>query len=127
MIEWFDSHCHVDEEAFDGDREEVLARMRENGITRFAVIGSDMETSRRAAAFAAAHRGAVAAGGVHPHEAKGFREADLEELAALYRQGRIRAISSIPSPRAVRRMVPTLPLSPGLWSTTWGTDGRSVS
>ena len=95
MIEWFDSHCHVDEEAFDGDREEVLARMRENGITRFAVIGSDMETSRRAAAFAAAHRGAVAAGGVHPHEAKGFREADLEELAALYRQGRIRAIGEI--------------------------------
>ncbi|MBR0388408.1 MAG: TatD family hydrolase, partial [Clostridia bacterium] len=36
----FDSHCHVNEEKFDGDREEVLARMAEHGITRYAVIGS---------------------------------------------------------------------------------------
>ena len=80
MIEWFDSHCHVDEEAFDADREEALARMRENGVTRFAVIGSDMETSRRAIAFAAAHRDCAAVGGIHPHEASGFREEDLEEI-----------------------------------------------
>ena len=76
MIEWFDSHCHIDEEAFDADREEVLARMREHGITRYAVIGSDMETSRRAIAYAAAHRDSVAVGGIHPHEASGFREED---------------------------------------------------
>ena len=74
MMEWFDSHCHVDEEAFDEDREEALARMREHRITRYAVIGSDMETSRRTIRFAREHEGAVAVGGIHPHEAKGFRE-----------------------------------------------------
>ena len=62
MTEWFDSHCHVDEEKFNEDRDTVLARMREHGITRFAVIGSDMETSRHAIAFAKQHPGAVAAG-----------------------------------------------------------------
>ena len=36
MMEWFDSHCHVDEEAFDEDREKVLARMKEQGVARFA-------------------------------------------------------------------------------------------
>ena len=81
MTEWFDSHCHVDEEKFDEDRDTVLARMREHGITRFAVIGSDMETSRHAIAFAKQYPGAVAAGGIHPHEAKGFREEDCEEIA----------------------------------------------
>ena len=70
MMEWFDSHCHVDEEAFDEDRGEALARMAEHGVTRYAVIGSDMETSRRSIRFAAAHSGAVAVGGIHPHEAK---------------------------------------------------------
>ena len=60
MMEWFDSHCHVDEEAFDEDREEALARMREHRITRYAVIDSDMETSRRAIRFAREHEGAVA-------------------------------------------------------------------
>ena len=63
MMEWFDSHCHVDEEAFDEDRAETLARMAEHGVTRYAVIGSDMETSRRSIRFASAHSGAVAVGG----------------------------------------------------------------
>ena len=112
MMEWFDSHCHVDEEAFDDDRTEALARMAECGITRYAVIGSDMETSRRAIRFAKEHSGAIAAAGVHPHEAKGFREADLAEIADWYREGKIRAIGEIGldyyydhSPRDVQRNV----------------------
>ena len=112
MTEWFDSHCHVDEEAFDEDREEVLSRMKANGVTRCAVIGSDMETSRRAAAFAAAHSGVVAAGGFHPHEASRFRESDLDELREMYQKGRIHAIGEIGldfyydhSPRDVQREV----------------------
>ena len=112
MMEWFDSHCHVDEEAFDEDREDVLARMRENGVTRFAVIGSDMATSRRAVAFAALHPESAAAAGIHPHEAKGFREEDLQQLADWYRAGKIHAIGEIGldyyydhSPRDVQREV----------------------
>ena len=112
MMEWFDSHCHVDEEAFDEDRDEALARMAEHGVTRYAVIGSDMETSRRAIRYAAGHEGAVAAGGIHPHEAKGFREGDLGEIADWYRKGKIRAVGEIGldyyydhSPRDVQREV----------------------
>ena len=112
MIEWFDSHCHVDEEQFNEDREAVLARMREHGITRYAVIGSDMATSRRAIAFAENHQGATAAGGIHPHEAKGFREEDLEEIRRWYISGKIRAVGEIGldfyydhSPRDIQRDV----------------------
>ena len=112
MTEWFDSHCHVDEEQFNEDRDTVLARMREHGITRFAVIGSDMETSRRAIAFAEAHDGAIAVGGIHPHEAKGFREEDCEEIARWWKEGKIRAIGEIGldyyydlSPREIQRAV----------------------
>ena len=112
MTEWFDSHCHVDEEAFDEDREETLARMAEHGVVRYAVIGSDMETSRRAIRFAREHAGAIAAGGIHPHEAKDFREEDTEEIADWYRKGKIRAIGEIGldyyydhSPRDVQRDV----------------------
>ena len=80
MIEWFDSHCHLDEERFNSDRDSVLDRMRENGITRFAVIGSDMKTSRHAIAFTQGLEGAVAVGGIHPHDAKGYQEGDLDEI-----------------------------------------------
>ncbi len=112
MTEWFDSHCHVDEVQFDEDREAVLARMREHGVTRYAVIGSDMETSRRAIAFCESHEGAIAVSGIHPHEAKGFREGDLQEIRDWYRAGKIRAIGEIGldfyydhSPRDVQREV----------------------
>jgi len=112
MMEWFDSHCHVDEEKFNDDRDTVLARMREHGITRFAVIGSDMETSRHAIGFVKGREGAVAAGGIHPHEAKGFREEDCEEITQWWRDGEIRAIGEIGldyyydfSPRDVQRAV----------------------
>ena len=33
MTALFDSHCHVDEEKFDQDRDAVLQRMAENGVT----------------------------------------------------------------------------------------------
>ncbi len=112
MMEWFDSHCHVDEEQFEEDRDTVLTRMREHGITRFAVIGSDLETSRHAILFAREQEGAVAAGGFHPHEARKFREADCEEITRWWKNGEIRAIGEIGldyyydfSPRDVQKEV----------------------
>ena len=94
-MELFDSHCHVNEEKFDGDREEVLARMAEHGITRYAVIGSDIATSSACVAYCRTHENAVCAVGIHPHEAKGYREGDLETLAGWIRSGEAQAIGEI--------------------------------
>ena len=112
MTELFDSHCHVDEPKFDEDRDEVLARMAANGVTRFAVVGSDMETSAHCVAFAAAHSGSVAVVGIHPHEAKGFQPEDLQQLAEWYTSGQAAAVGEIGldyyydlSPREVQRDV----------------------
>ena len=95
MMALFDSHCHVDEPKFDDDREDVLTRMAEAGITRYAVIGSDMATSRHSADFAAAHPGCYAAIGIHPHEAKGFVEDDLQRLADWSKEEKVVAIGEI--------------------------------
>ncbi len=95
MMELFDSHCHVNEERFDGDRDEVLARMEENGVSRYAVIGSDMASSRACIAYVTEHENAVCAVGIHPHEAKGFLEEDLQELREWIVTGRAHAIGEI--------------------------------
>jgi TatD DNase family protein len=95
MMALFDSHCHVDEPKFDDDREDVLTRMAEAGITRYAVIGSDMATSRHSADFAAEHPGCYAAIGIHPHEAKGFVEDDLQRLADWSKEEKVVAIGEI--------------------------------
>jgi len=95
MMALFDSHCHVDEPKFDDDREDVLTRMTEAGVTRYAVIGSDMATSRHSADFAAAHPGCYAAIGIHPHEAKGFVKDDLQRLADWSKEEKVVAIGEI--------------------------------
>ena len=112
MTEFFDSHCHVNEDRFDEDRDEVLGRMKEYGITRYAVIGSDMETSRACVKYVKTHPDAVAAVGIHPHEAKSFREEDLDRLKEWIICGEANAIGEIGldyyydfSPREVQKEV----------------------
>lgn len=95
MMELFDSHCHVDDRKFDADRDEALARMLERGVTRYAVIGSDMESSRHAADFAAGHKGCYAAVGIHPHEAKTMQDGDLDLLAQWLKEDKVVALGEI--------------------------------
>lgn len=95
MITLFDSHCHVDEPRFDEDRDEALARMRECGVSHYAVIGSDMASSRHSADFAAAHEGCYAAVGIHPHEAKTMQPGDLDLLAAWFKEDKVVALGEI--------------------------------
>lgn len=108
----FDTHCHIDEDNFDEDRDDVLARMREHGVTRYAVIGTDVETSRRAIAFAQSHEGCYCAVGFHPHEASRMSEEDLNVIRQLAKEDRVQAIGEIGldyyydlSPREVQKAV----------------------
>ena len=64
----FDTHAHVHDKAFDADRDAMLARAREAGVTRIITIGTDIADSARAQAAAAAHDIEYAIG-IHPHEA----------------------------------------------------------
>lgn len=112
MTELFDSHCHVDEEKFEEDRDEVLQRMAENGVTRYAVVGSDLATSAGSVRFAAEHAGAVAVVGVHPHEAKRWTDDTAAQLAEWFVNGQAAAIGEIGldyyydlSPREVQQAV----------------------
>ena len=38
MMNYLDSHCHINDEAFDEDREEVMERMLEKGVTRAMIV-----------------------------------------------------------------------------------------
>jgi len=69
-----DTHCHLDFEAFDMDRNEVLERSKDAGILRILNPGIDLETSRKAIALADAHAQVFAAIGVHPNDALSWNE-----------------------------------------------------
>lgn len=108
----FDSHCHLDDERFDPDREETYRRMLAAGVGECVCVGSDLPSSRRCLAFARAHTGVYAAVGVHPHEAKDAPPDYLAQLEALMTQEKAVALGEIGldyyydlSPRETQRRV----------------------
>lgn len=91
----FDSHCHLEDTAFARDREAVLNRAREAGVTGAMIAGSTLETSESAAALAGSHPGLFASVGFHPHDAKACTERGIAALAALAENPKVRAWGEI--------------------------------
>ena len=83
-MELIDTHCHLNHEAYDGDRDEVRARAREADVKRLLNIGYDRASSRRAVALTEWEE-AYAAVGIHPEAAEEWGEEAVGEMAALYR------------------------------------------
>lgn len=84
-----DSHCHIDGPEYDVDRDEVIARAREAGVTTLLNVGTGDPHSgvfERAVALAEQHREIYCALGVHPHDAKLFDEAAQQRLVNLAKQ-----------------------------------------
>ena len=50
MTEYFDSHCHLTDTAFRDDREAVLHRATEAGVSRWVTIASAVDDAERARA-----------------------------------------------------------------------------
>lgn len=44
-MEFFDSHSHYNDEKFDEDREEIIKRTYESGITKFVCAGYNIQSS----------------------------------------------------------------------------------
>lgn len=66
-----DTHCHIDEEAFDADREEVIARQREAGVQAIIVPGVNAASIETVLAVCHAHPGyCLPALGLHPEDVK---------------------------------------------------------
>jgi TatD DNase family protein len=108
-----DSHCHLDLQQFDADRDAVVARAMEAGVRTLLIVGGvDEEQGHRRALRVAEGLGFPASAGVHPHEARLATEATYDELQGLAREGRVVAIGEIGldfhydhSPRDVQREV----------------------
>ncbi len=88
-----DTHCHLDDERFAGDLEDLLSRMREAGVAAAVTVGTDAPSCRWSADLAASRPEVFAAVGFHPTEAgRPLAESDWETLAALARRDRVVAV-----------------------------------
>ena len=89
MSQFIDSHCHIDGPEYDADREDVIARARDAGVTTMLNVGTGDPNSgafERAVELAEKHKNIFAAIGVHPHDAKLFDDAAETRLTNLFKQ-----------------------------------------
>jgi TatD DNase family protein len=93
-----DSHAHLDMDAFDPDREEVLARARAAGVVTILSLGlvNEKDSYQRALPLVRSHDFLFTAVGCHPHDAKIFDAKGGERLLKdLSRETRLLAIGEI--------------------------------
>ena len=74
---FIDSHCHIDGEAFDADRNEVVERAKNAGVKAMLNVGTGNPHNgeiAKAVAVAESYENVFAAVGVHPHDAKLYND-----------------------------------------------------
>ena len=92
----FDTHAHMNDPAFDEDREEVLLGLQEKGISLMMNIGCSLASSRDCVAMANKYSFVYATVGTHPDTADEVDEAVLEEYRKLCKQeSKVKAIGEI--------------------------------
>lgn len=107
-----DSHVHLDDEAFNEDREDIIKSLGENGIELVINNSSDLPSSERSVELANKYENIYAAIGVHPHEARTYDGEVEKRLIELSRDKKVLAIGEIGldyyydnSPRNVQKEV----------------------
>jgi TatD DNase family protein len=85
---WIDSHCHLDAEEFDADREQVVERARQGGVRMMLIPAVEAATFERVRQTA--HRyGFAYALGIHPLYVARSRDSDLETLSEAVRAAQV--------------------------------------
>jgi TatD DNase family protein len=92
-----DSHCHLDDKQFDEDREAVIERALEAGVTTMLAVGTgngppDLEAGIR---LAESHESIYASVGVHPHDAQKANGATFRRLKDLFAHPKVVAVGEI--------------------------------
>ena len=92
-MDLIDIGANLTHDSFDHDRDAVLQRARDAGVSRMVVTGASREGSPKALELARAHPGFLfATAGVHPHHASEYTEECDAELRALHAHPEVVAV-----------------------------------
>jgi TatD DNase family protein len=90
-----DTHCHLNFDRYDEDRDAVIHRAHEAGVAGIVIPAEDMQSTESALRLAADHDGIYASVGVHPNSTLDFNEHDLGSLRELATRHGVVAIGEI--------------------------------
>jgi len=92
MLNFYDTHAHLDYPDFEKDFDKMLARACAAGITKINSIGTDLDSSRRAVALAERDNMVFAIAGWHPSHAHEAPEDIRPALRGLARHPKVVAL-----------------------------------
>jgi len=89
-----DSHCHLDLDDFDADRDALLQRAADSGVSTMITIGASgpIEHNHAAVALAEKYEQIFATVGIHPHEASVATDGVVDTIAGLATRPKVVAI-----------------------------------
>lgn len=90
-----DTHCHLDFNRFDSDRDQVISRARESGLERMLNPGINLGSSRAVVNLSEKYAEVYAAVGVHPNDGLSWDSRTLRRLRELSNHPKIVAVGEI--------------------------------
>lgn len=91
----YDTHAHLNDEAFAEDYREALQRALDAGVTKMNVVGCDPKMSALAVEMAREFEAVYAAVGIHPSDADKYDDAFEAQLRAWVKEDKVVAIGEI--------------------------------
>ena len=90
-----DTHAHLDMDAYDEDRSDVIQRARDSGVDYILNIGCDIESSQRSLELAERYDFIYATAGIHPHDVKNIDGTTYDHLRGLLAHPKVIALGEI--------------------------------
>ena len=96
-MELFDCHAHYNDEKFENDREEILKKVYESGVTKLVCAGYDKISSKKAVQIAQKHDFIYAIVGISPNDIpeENLLSEQLKEVEILAKLPKVVAIGEI--------------------------------
>ncbi len=92
---FIDTHLHLDDERYQGDRQEVIRRAREAGVEVMINVGTNLPGCQKSLELAEDYSFIYAAVGIHPHYAAGIDSKILNNLREFAKTEKVAAIGEI--------------------------------
>jgi TatD DNase family protein len=89
---FYDTHAHLDDDAFDAGRDDVILRARGAGVACINAVGTTAASSERCARIAEKYDGVYATAGIHPNYCHEAQPGDWERVVKLLDHPRVVAL-----------------------------------
>jgi TatD DNase family protein len=94
-MEFLDSHAHYNDERFEEDRDELIKKIYDEGITKIVNAGYSVESSKQAIKTSENYNFMYATVGISPNDIENLKNEDLQEIEDLAKNKKVVAIGEI--------------------------------